>query len=91
METVIDDKQSCSIHNPCGTNGYCVDNIDDEWSCRCKFWWNGTLCDEQTNSGKQVIALGCILGAFLIVFYGLNIFYYISHKTNKPKQDTKKK
>ncbi|CAM4901386.1 unnamed protein product [Rotaria socialis] len=64
------DCSDCSIHNPCGTNGYCVDNIDGEWSCRCKFWWNGTLCDEQTNSGKQVIALGCILGAFLIVFYG---------------------
>ncbi|CAF4456997.1 unnamed protein product [Rotaria socialis] len=70
MESVINDKPNCSIHNPCGTNGYCVDNIDGEWSCRCKFWWNGTLCDEQTNSGKQVIALGCILGAFLIVFYG---------------------
>ncbi len=37
--------QDCSTYNPCGRYGYCEDNLEGEWTCECKFWWNGTLCD----------------------------------------------
>ena len=36
----------CSEYNPCGSNGYCFDNLNGEWTCTCKFWWNGTICNE---------------------------------------------
>ncbi|CAF3548717.1 unnamed protein product [Rotaria sp. Silwood1] len=64
------------MYNPCGRYGYCRDNSYGEWTCECKFWWNGTLCDEQTTSGKQVIALGCILAFLMAVFYGLQIMHF---------------
>jgi len=37
--------KDCSTSNPCGPHGYCRDNFNGEWTCVCKFWWNGTLCD----------------------------------------------
>ncbi|UJR17546.1 hypothetical protein I4U23_004442 [Adineta vaga] len=50
---------NCSISNPCGRNGYCEKNHDGKFYCKCKFWWSGRICDELTNSGIQVIILGC--------------------------------
>ncbi|CAF4519995.1 unnamed protein product, partial [Rotaria sp. Silwood2] len=68
MKSITNDQQNCSTYDPCGSNGYCIDNTDGQWSCQCKFWWNGTLCDQQTNSGKQVIALGLFpVSCFIIV------------------------
>ncbi len=37
--------EDCSTDNPCGRYGYCEDNFEGEWTCECKFWWNGTVCD----------------------------------------------
>lgn len=37
----------CSTRNPCGSNGYCVDDVNGDSTCQCKFWWNGTLCNER--------------------------------------------
>ncbi|CAF1353128.1 unnamed protein product [Rotaria sordida] len=88
--TIINGQLNCSTYNPCGRYGYCRDNSDGEWTCKCKFWWNGTLCDEQTNSGKQVIALGCILGFLMAVFHGLQITLCIRNKRRKSKEDKKK-
>ncbi|CAF1239647.1 unnamed protein product [Rotaria sordida] len=39
-------RQNCSVYNPCGRNGYCRNNLNGEWTCVCKFWWNGTLCNK---------------------------------------------
>ncbi|CAF3004156.1 unnamed protein product [Rotaria sp. Silwood2] len=88
--TIINGQLNCSIYNPCGQYGYCRDNSDGEWTCECKFWWNGTLCNEQTSSGKQVIALGCILAFLMAIFYGLQIMQCIRNKRRKPKEDKKK-
>jgi len=73
------------LYNPCGPYGYCFDNSDGDWSCECKFWWNGTLCNQQTNSGIQVIVLGCLLAFLMALFYGLTIFHCIRDKRRKPK------
>ncbi|CAF1386593.1 unnamed protein product [Adineta steineri] len=37
---------NCSEYNPCGRYGYCRDKTTGETKCLCKFWWNGTRCDE---------------------------------------------
>ncbi len=80
----------CSTYNPCGKYGYCKDDSGGEWACECKFWWNGTLCDQQTNSGIQVITLGCLLGFLVIVFYGLTIARCIHKRKSNPKDEKKK-
>jgi hypothetical protein len=41
----MSDCSDCSLYNPCGQNGYCKDNDYGEWTCECKFWWNGTRCE----------------------------------------------
>lgn len=54
----------CSVYNPCGRYGYCRDNKNDEWTCVCKFWWNGTRCDEcplnHSNLSMILIFLWCL-------------------------------
>ncbi len=37
--------KDCSTYNPCGRYRYCRDDHKNEWSCVCKFWWKGTICD----------------------------------------------
>ncbi len=37
--------KDCSTYNPCGRYGYCRDDYEDKWTCVCKFWWKGTICD----------------------------------------------
>ena len=79
----------CSLNNPCGPHGYCRDKTGSI-ICECKFWWDGTLCDHQTNSGIQVIVLGCLLGALMILFYGLQIGNMIRRRRKQPKKAEKK-
>lgn len=38
--------EDCSQFNPCGKNGYCRNKANGDWKCSCKFWWNGTVCNE---------------------------------------------
>lgn len=40
-------------------------------------------CFLETTSGKQVIALGSILAAFLIIFYALELYHYIRRRKEK--------
>ncbi|CAF1339227.1 unnamed protein product [Adineta steineri] len=88
---VINGQSNCSTYNPCDRNGYCHDIDNGEWSCECKFWWSGTTCSELTNSGVQVIVLGCLLGLLVILFYGLQIFHKIRLKKKQPKEVKEKK
>ncbi|CAF1642364.1 unnamed protein product [Rotaria magnacalcarata] len=81
--------QNCSVYNPCGRNGYCTYE-DEEPICECKFWWIGTFCNELTNSGKQVIILGSLLGVLIITFHSLNIFHLYRQRKRQPKKATKK-
>ncbi len=37
--------KDCSTYNPCGRYAYCHDDHQDEWTCVCKFWWKGRICD----------------------------------------------
>ena len=81
----------CSIHNPCGSRGYCRENGTDEVPCECKFWWNGTRCDELTEGGIQVIVLGCLLAILLVLYYALELTRCIRKgKFKLPKLPTKK-
>ena len=41
------------------------------------------FCILETTSGKQVIALGSILAAFLIIFYALELYHYIRRRKEK--------
>ncbi|CAF2476034.1 unnamed protein product [Rotaria sp. Silwood2] len=77
---MISIRDNCSTYDPCGTYGYCRDNSKDEWTCICKFWWKGTLCNELSSGGKQVIALGIITGFLVALFYGLGLFRWIGKK-----------
>ncbi|CAF2102485.1 unnamed protein product [Rotaria magnacalcarata] len=78
-------RPNCSTYNLCGRNGYCRDNLNDEWTCQCKFWWNGTLCNHMSNSGWQVISLSILLFLLILVFYGLIIFRAINQKCKQQK------
>ncbi|CAF1252893.1 unnamed protein product [Adineta ricciae] len=78
---------NCSTSNPCGRNGYCEKNERGDYYCSCKFWWSGASCDELTNSGVQVIILGCLLGVLMSVYYGLIIF----RRRNRREQQKKEK
>ncbi|CAF1009083.1 unnamed protein product [Adineta ricciae] len=80
---------NCSLNNPCGPHGYSRDKTGSI-ICECKFWWDGTLCDHQTNSGIQVIVLGCLLGGLMILFYGLKIGNMIRRRRKQPKKAEKK-
>ena len=44
----------------------------------------------ETNSGIQVIVLGCLLGVLIVIFYGLQIIRSIRLKRRKPKEVKKK-
>ncbi|CAF3443085.1 unnamed protein product [Rotaria sp. Silwood1] len=59
-------------------------------SCECKFWWEGELCNQQSDSGKQVIILGCLTGTLIIIFYSLQIIRTIYKKYRQPKANTNK-
>jgi hypothetical protein len=48
------------------------------------------MCNEQTNGGKQVIALGCLLGFLVAIFYGFQSFQYIQNRKRQPKEIKKK-
>lgn len=78
----------CSTNNPCGLYGYCRMK-SGEIVCECKFWWGGARCDQQTESGKQVIALGCLLGVLIIIFYGLDWRVRIARKLRARKEKPK--
>ena len=71
---------NCSTDNPCGSHGYCRDTIDGNWICDCKFWWDGTFCEQMTASGRQVIVLGCLVGLIIVFYYGLEITRYLKRK-----------
>ncbi|CAF0739997.1 unnamed protein product [Adineta ricciae] len=86
MTSTISESINCSVYNPCGRNGYCLNTDEDEQICSCKFWWNGATCNEMSNGGKQVITLGIILAVLLAAFYGLGLFRRIRKKRNQPKQ-----
>ncbi|CAF3682348.1 unnamed protein product [Adineta steineri] len=78
-------KLNCSTSNPCGRNGYCEKNEHGEYYCSCIFWWSGQICNELTNSGIQVIILGCLLGLLIGVYYGLIIYRMTTRKTQQKK------
>ncbi|UJR14322.1 hypothetical protein I4U23_001318 [Adineta vaga] len=60
---------------------------DGEQICICKFWWNGTTCNEFTNGGKQVIALGAMVAILLAFFYGILLFRVIKKRRNQPSNN----
>ena len=80
----------CSVEDPCKNGGDCRENEQGQWMCQCKFWWNGTRCDQMTNSGKQVIFLACLFGCLLILSIGLTIIRAIQKKRNQPKEINRK-
>jgi len=84
-----DHSKNCSTYDPCGRYGYCRNTEYGNWTCECKFWWNGTLCDEQTNSGIQVIVLGCLVALLMALFYGLTIARVIRNKKKASKTTVK--
>ncbi len=45
--------KDCSTYNPCGPYGYCENDFHGRWTCVCKFWWKGTLCDTCESNDKQ--------------------------------------
>ncbi|CAF1467776.1 unnamed protein product [Rotaria sordida] len=83
-------RDNCSVYNPCGRNGRCYNNLDGEWMCVCKFWWNGTLCNDMSSSGKQVITVGVMLFVLIVIFYGLQLIYHIRTKRKYPSIKTEK-
>ncbi|CAF1150450.1 unnamed protein product [Adineta ricciae] len=79
--------QNCSTYNPCGSYGYCGDDLNGNAVCTCKFWWTGTVCTEQSSSGIQVITLGVLVFFLIAVFYGLSIGCSIRRKRQQPKKE----
>ncbi|CAF3706454.1 unnamed protein product [Rotaria socialis] len=73
-------RNNCSIYDPCSSYGYCYDDDEGQWACECKFWWEGALCDQQSSSGTQVIALGVILGFMMIVIFGIRLNRYLKKR-----------
>ncbi|CAF1500535.1 unnamed protein product [Rotaria sordida] len=90
LTVVVDGLSNCSKYNPCSQYGYCRTDSNGNMSCECKFWWAGTICDEQTTSGKQVIAFGCISAFVIALYYGLGLVRYIRNRKNKSKENQKK-
>ncbi|CAF2625495.1 unnamed protein product [Rotaria sp. Silwood2] len=79
----------CPTENKCGRYGYCYMN-ETETLCECKFWWEGELCNQQSDSGKQVIILGCLTATLIIIFYSLRIIRRIYKKCKEPKENKEK-
>ncbi|CAF0928868.1 unnamed protein product [Rotaria sordida] len=86
---MINGQNNCSSDNKCGRYGYCY-MVKDEMLCECKFWWEGELCNQQSNSGKQVIILGCLTGTLVFIFFILKIIRTIHKKRKEPKVNKKK-
>ncbi|CAF4655284.1 unnamed protein product, partial [Rotaria sp. Silwood2] len=79
----------CPTENKCGRYGYCYMK-ETETLCECKFWWEGELCNQQSDSGKQVIILGCLTATLIIIFYSLRIIRRIYKKCKEPKENKEK-
>ncbi|CAF5022509.1 unnamed protein product, partial [Rotaria sp. Silwood1] len=86
---MINGEKTCPSENKCGRYGYCYMK-GNTTSCECKFWWEGELCNQQSDSGKQVIILGCLTGTLIIIFYSLQIIRTIYKKYRQPKANTNK-
>ncbi|UJR38048.1 hypothetical protein I4U23_030730 [Adineta vaga] len=82
----INAEANCSIHNPCGSHGYCSE-LDDNITCSCKYWWEGQFCDQQSANGKEVIILGSLTAALIFIFYALKIGRIIYLKSKAPKKE----
>ncbi|CAF2491921.1 unnamed protein product [Rotaria sp. Silwood2] len=82
-------KKACLSENKCGEYGYCH-LVQGEISCECKFWWEGEFCDQQSNSGKQVIILACLTAIIMVIFYSLQIIRNL-YKIRKKRKENKEK
>ncbi|CAF1239994.1 unnamed protein product [Adineta ricciae] len=88
--STINAQANCTIHNPCGSGGYCSES-GENYTCQCKYWLEGQFCDRQSNSGKEMIVLGSLTGLLIVVYYGLRIGRKIYLKRKAPKQEKVKK